>query len=124
MISSFYEERRLRMANVQFDRKTIEKYLKLDEKTLQSINMFGTPATLSHEALEVEVFPNRPDLLSLQGFVRAIKAYLGKETGIRKYPINKSTDKVVVEKSIPSEWPYAVACVVLGLTLNNERIKE
>ena len=112
------------MANIQLNRKSIEKHFKLDEKTLQMINMYGTPASLSEEHLEVEVFPNRPDLLSLQGFVRAMKYYLGKEKGILKYPLKNSGEKLTVEKSIPAEWPYAVACIVKGLTFTDERIKE
>ncbi len=112
------------MANIQFNCKEVEKHFKLDEKTLEAINMFGTPATISDETLEIEVFPNRPDLISLQGFVRAIKSYLGKETGLKKYLLKSGKEKVIVEKSIPSEWPCAVACIVRGVPFNNEKIKE
>ncbi len=112
------------MANITLNRKELEKHFKLDEKTLESINMFGTPATLSSDSLEIEVFPNRPDLISLQGFIRAMKSYLGKETGLKKYSLKKGMEKVIVEKSIPTEWPYAVACIVRGIKFNDEKIKE
>jgi phenylalanyl-tRNA synthetase beta chain len=112
------------MANITLSRKALEKHFKLDEKTLQAINMFGTPATLTEDTLEIEVFPNRPDLISLQGFVRAMKAYLGKESGLTKYTAKSPTHQVIVEKSIPQEWPYAVACIVRGLIITDERIKE
>jgi len=112
------------MAKVIFSKREIEEHFKLDEKTLEAINLFGTPAQLSQDSLEVEIFPNRPDLLSLQGFVRAIKAFLGKEPGLKAYRINGSDYKLHVDKSIPDEWPYAVACIIKGLSLDDSKIKE
>src|SRR3989344_7287397 len=112
------------MANITLNRKAIGEHFKLDEKTLEAINMFGTPATLTDDDLEIEVFPNRPDLISLQGFIRAMRAYLGKKQGLKKYSVKNPMQQIIVEKSIPSEWPYAIACIVRGLSINDERIKE
>ena len=112
------------MANVTLSRKEFEKHFKLDEKTLEAINLFGTSASLSPENLEIEIFPNRPDLLSLQGFVRAMKAYFGKSPGLPTYSVKSPNQKLIVEKSTPIEWSYALAFLVHGLTLNNEKIKE
>ncbi len=113
------------MANVTFARAEIEKEIKLTPEVLDKIMMFGVPVErLTENELELQVLPNRPDLLSLSGFMRAIRAYLGKESGLPKYTVKQTKDRVIVEKTVPKEWPYAVACVVKGLSLTDERIRE
>ncbi|MAG24597.1 hypothetical protein CMI47_03360, partial [Candidatus Pacearchaeota archaeon] len=113
------------MANITLNRKEFEKHIKLTRSVESQIPMFGTPVeSINAEEIELEIFPNRPDLLSLQGFVRAFKAFLGKQTGLQKYKTQKSGHKLIVEKSLPKEWPYAVACIVKSLDLNDEKIKE
>ncbi len=112
------------MAKIVFQKEEFEKYFKANKETLDKINMFGVPAELREGEVELEIFPNRPDLLSLQGFARAFKSYLGKDSGLNKYKINKSGFKLIVEKSLPKEWPYAIACIVKGLKLDDAKIKE
>lgn len=112
------------MAKVRFKRAQLEKHFKLDEKTLERINLFGTPAEKVGEEIEVEIFPNRPDLLSLYGFVRAINAFMGKNTGIKNYKVAPSNYQLKVDKTVPAEWPYAYACVVKGLALDDQIIRE
>ena len=61
------------MSNIKISRKQFEKEIgKLDEKMQHQISMFGTPLEISDDnEIEIEVFPNRPDLLSYQGFKRS-----------------------------------------------------
>lgn len=113
------------MANIKFPRKEVEKHFKLDEKTLDRIMMLGIPVeSLTADEIEIQVLPNRPDLLSMHGFIRAVKAFMGKETGLIKYKVTNSGYKLFVEKSLPKEWPYAVACIVKGLKFDDNKIKE
>lgn len=114
------------MANLKFSKKEIEKHIKLSEESIEKINMFGTPASLQGEELEVEIFPNRPDLLSMQGFIRAIKAFLGKETGLKKYKLNKPEKDYVIKisPSVKDIRPYTVCAIVKNLKFDSEKIKE
>jgi phenylalanyl-tRNA synthetase beta chain len=114
------------MAKIRFPIKALEKYIKIDEKTINQISMFGTPAELCGEELEVEIFPNRPDMLSMQGFLRAFSTYAGKERGIRKYKINKPEKnfKVKIDSSLKNIRPYTACAIVKNLKFNDERIKE
>ena len=112
------------MANVSFPRKEIEKHIKLNDETIEKMLMMGIPAELSEEFLNIEVLVSRPDLISMQGFLRAYKAYYGKEPGLKKYKVQPSGYKLIVEKSLPKEWPYATACIVKGLEFNDAKIKE
>ncbi|MBX4212500.1 phenylalanine--tRNA ligase subunit beta [Candidatus Pacearchaeota archaeon] len=114
------------MANIQFNRKEFEKHFKVDEKLIEKISLFGTPASLKEDYVEVELFPNRPDLIPLQGFVRAFKAFLGKETGIREYKINKPEKnyKVRISPSVKQVRPFTACAIVKNMTFTDERIKE
>ncbi len=114
------------MANVKFSRKEIEKYIKLNEKNLEIINMLGIPALLDSEHLEIEVFPNRPDIISMHGFIRALKAFMGKEPGLKKYKINKPEKefRVKIDSSVNEVRPYTVCAIVKNLAFDNEKIKE
>ena len=114
------------MANIKFDRKEVEKHIKLDDKTIERINMFGVPASVSATDLEIEVFPNRPDLISLPGFIRAIKAFLGKEMGLKKYRVNapEKDYKVKIESSVKEVRPYTACAIVKNLNFDDVSIKD
>lgn len=115
------------MAKVKFSKKEFEKSIKITPEIETKINLFGTPLeAITDSEIEIEIFPNRPDLLSLQGYLRAFKAFLGKSTGLKKYKINKPEKnyKVKVEKEVKSVRPYTVCAIVKNLLLNDENIKE
>ncbi len=116
------------MANIKLNKKQFEKEIgKLDEKMQEKISLFGTPVgTITDEEVELEVFPNRPDLLSYYGFKRAFLAYLGKKTGLRKYKINSPKKDYVVriDSSVKEIRPFTACAIVSGLKLNSEEIKD
>ncbi len=116
------------MAKIEFPRGIIEKEIKLNAKIIEKINMFGIPVeSLSEEKIELEISANRPDLLSIYGFLRAFKSFLGKETGLKKYKIDtklKNEYVIKVNKNIKEVRPYTACAVVKGLTLNNQNIEE
>jgi phenylalanyl-tRNA synthetase beta chain len=116
------------MSNVSFNRKQFEKEIgKLDEKMQNKVAMFGTPIeNLNDKEIEVEVFANRPDLLSYHGFKRAFLSFLGKQTGLREYKINKPEKDyhITVEPSVNEVRPYVACAIVKGLKFDDEKIKE
>ena len=116
------------MAVVNIDRKVFEKEIgPLDAKMQEKIFMFGNPIqNLNEKELQIEVFPNRPDLLSYQGFKRAFLAFLGKEVGLREYKINKPEKDFVVsvDSSVKDIRPYTVCAIVKDIKFDDEKIKE
>ncbi len=116
------------MALVSLNKKQFEKEIgALDEKMQDRIAMFGTPVeSITGDELQIEVFPNRPDLLSYQGFKRSFLAFLGKEKGLKEYKVNKAEKdfKVIVEPSVNDVRPFTACAIVKGLSLNDEKIKE
>jgi len=116
------------MANIKFSRKQFEKDVgKLDEKMQNKIAMFGTPLeSFDKEEIEIEVFPNRPDLLSYQGFKRSFLAFLGRKTGMKKYNLSKPEKNfsVKIDSSVKNIRPYTACAIVKGLRFNDDKIKE
>lgn len=68
------------MTILTLNKQQLEKEIgKIDEKMQDKISMFGTPIEqVTDNEVSVEVFPNRPDLLSFQGFSRALVCFLEK----------------------------------------------
>jgi phenylalanyl-tRNA synthetase beta chain len=114
------------MAIVSINRNQFEKEIgKIDEKMEEKIALLGTPIEkLTKDELQIEVFPNRPDLLSYHGFKRAFLAFLDKKTGVQKYKINKSSFKAIVDSSLKEIRPYTACAVLKGIKLDSEKIKE
>lgn len=116
------------MASVNFPRKRFEKDIgKLDLKMQNKIAMFGTPLEkFDDDEIEIEVFPNRPDLLSYHGFKRAFLAFLGKQKGLKEYKISKPEKDFVVnvDSSVKDIRPYTACAIVKNLKFDDEKIKE
>jgi len=116
------------MASVIFPKKQFEKEIgKLDEKMQNKIAMFGTPfERLNDTEVEIEVFPNRPDLLSYHGFKRAFLGFLGKAKGLKEYKLNKPEKDyaVTIDNSVKDVRPYTACAIVKGLKFDDEKIKE
>ena len=115
------------MPKITFNKHTLLKNIgkKLsDDQLADRMAMLGTDVeSISKDAIEVEVFPNRPDLLSEQGFARALKTFLGVRKGLQEYKVNPSTYKVIVDKNVMMR-PYTVCAVVKNIQFTDERIKD
>jgi len=104
--------------------KTLGRKLSADELK-ERISMLGTDLEgISGDEINVEIFPNRPDLLSQQGFARAFAAYLGIKTGLKTYDVKKSGEQVIVDASVKKCRPYTACAIVKGLRITEERLKE
>jgi len=116
------------MASTVFPRKQFEKEIgKLDEKMQNRIAMFGTPLErFDDNEIEIEVFPNRPDLLSYHGFKRAFLGFLGKQTGLKEYKVNKPEKNysVTIDSSVKDVRPYIACAIIKGLKFDDDKIKE
>src|SRR3989344_2894213 len=116
------------MATIKFNKKLFEKEIgKLDEEMQERIIMFGTHLEgISEDELELEITPNRPDLLSYQGFKRSFLAFLGKKTGLKEYKLKKPEKdyKVIIDSSVKNIRPYTACAIVRNLKLDNDKIKE
>ncbi len=114
------------MASVKFNRIEFEKHIKLTEENIKKISLFGIPIeSVTDNELELEILPNRPDLLSLQGLIRSLKSFIGKEKDLKKYKINKPDKdyKIYIESEVKNIRPYTACAIVKNISLDNEKIK-
>lgn len=115
------------MTNVIFSRKEFEKHIKITPEIEEKITLFGTPLEkLDKEFLEIEVFANRPDLISLSGFIRSFKTFLGKENESNKFILKKPEKnyKVYVDDSVEEIRPYVSCAVIKKIELNEDKLKN
>jgi len=116
------------MPTIKYNKNTVLELLgrKIsDEQLANRISFLGTGFEgITNDEIEVEIFPNRPDLLSEQGMARALSSFMDIKPGFKKYDVKKSGVKVIVDKSVKGIRPYTACAIVKGLKLTDERIKE
>ncbi|TFH06999.1 MAG: phenylalanine--tRNA ligase subunit beta [Candidatus Thorarchaeota archaeon] len=74
--------------------------------------------------IEIEVNPDRQDMLSTEGIARAVRSFLRLETGLRKYPIKKSGKEVIVKPGLSKIRPFICCSIVKGVPSDDELVKE
>lgn len=116
------------MPTVVFEKKEVLKLLgkKINEQTLaENISYLGTDLkSINEEEIVVEIFPNRPDMLSVEGFARALSAFMSIKPGLRKYKVKPSNKRVKVEQSVKNVRPYIKCAILRNVELNTSEIKN
>jgi len=110
--------------NKQVFEKLVGKKLPI-EKLKDRISYLGTDLeNVSKDEISVEIFPNRPDMLSVQGFARAFSSFIGHKTGLRNYKVVDSKEKVIIDSSVSKVRPYTACAIVKDISYDDEKIKE
>ena len=116
------------MPTITLDKKDLMKLLGRvipDEKLKDRISMLGTDLEkVTKDEIEVEIFPNRPDMLSSEGFARALSSFIGIKKGLKEYKINKSSYKLKKDSKVKKVRPFAVNAVVKNVVFNDASIKS
>jgi phenylalanyl-tRNA synthetase beta chain len=116
------------MPTIKVNRKVFENLVGKNlptEKLKDRISMLGTDLEdVSDNDITVEIFPNRPDMLSVQGFARAFSSFIGEKTGLRKYRVEDSGEKMIVDRSVADVRPFTACAIVKNLVFDDEKIKE
>jgi phenylalanyl-tRNA synthetase beta chain len=116
------------MATAKFNKKTFEKEIgKLNPELENKIALFGTTVEkVTEEEIEIDVTPDRPDLLSYQGFKRGFLAFIKKSPGLKEYKINPPEKNYTVKiySSLKGIRPFTACAIVKGLKFDDEKIKE
>ena len=79
--------------------------------------------TGSSEVVRISLVPQRPDMFDAAGLARALRGYLGIETGLPRYELGDSGYTIKVEPGLESVRPHIVACVVRGVVMDDEMVK-
>ncbi|MDH5443605.1 MAG: phenylalanine--tRNA ligase subunit beta, partial [Hadesarchaea archaeon] len=94
---------------------------RIESKQLcERLGMLGIEAEAAGDELKLEITHNRPDLLSPEGVARALKGFLGVETGLPLYKLSASEVTVEVDQSVDAIRPFIAAGVVTNVKLTDE----
>jgi phenylalanyl-tRNA synthetase beta chain len=77
----------------------------------------------SSDVVRIDLLPVRPDMLSAAGLARALRGFLGIETGLPAFKLTSSGHTVEVKPGMDGIRPWIVAAVVHGLELGDEGLR-
>lgn len=90
------------------------------KKLCDRLQMLGAEVEeAAGDELKLEVPHNRPDLLGVEGVARALKGFLGIETGLPRYKLRKARLRMDVDPSVRGVRPYIVAGEIGGVKLDD-----
>ncbi len=114
------------MPTLSYDKKDLLSLIgkNLSDEELEEIINSIKPSVekITDNEIIIEHTPDRIDLFGIEGLARAVKSYLGIETGLKKYFVEEANFTIKVE-SVPVR-PYIAAAIVKNVDLKDETIKS
>ena len=122
------ERAKVPVVNIKFERlnRLISGGIKMN-KVLDTLPFIGVDIEdVSKDMIRVEYNPNRPDLSSDYGVVRALRGLLDIETGLPKFKLaGRSGLAVNIDDAVVRKIrPYLIALVAKNGTLDDETLKQ
>lgn len=114
------------MAHIEINKMEFDELLGeeiSEEKLREETSLLG--AHWNHvegKKWDVEVYPNRPDLLSVEGLARAYRGFFEIDEGLERYKVEKGDLKVEVDDSVEEVRPQIGGAVVRDLELSDRII--
>ena len=95
------------------------------EKWSDWLPSMGCPVECNNDdVIEVEVFPDRPDLLSHESLARAIRSFSGGALESPSIEVGDSTTEVVVDPSLEQVRPVIMAAIVRGVATGSTDLEK
>ena len=109
------------MPVVKLNNAYLERLTKTDITTIRdNLPMMGSEVEREEEdQTDVQFFPNRPDLYSAEGTARAMRGYLGIETGLPTYTVKPSGISFTVDPKLDNIRPYLGSAVIRNGQMDN-----
>lgn len=119
------------MPKVEFSTKEVQNLLgkgvsSETEYLRGRIPMLGVDVeSIDDEKIILEIFPNRPDMLSVEGFARALSAFLGIKPGMKKYDVKENSGvELFIDSSVCNVRPYISAAAIRNVKLDDVALKS
>jgi phenylalanyl-tRNA synthetase beta chain len=102
----------------------LERLTGADKETILSrLPMLGTDIErIEEDHCDVEFFPNRPDLFSVEGVARALRGFLNLETGLSEYRVTPSGMRFTVDPALAAIRPFIGSAVIRNVSFDEESI--
>ncbi|MGP8329668.1 MAG: phenylalanine--tRNA ligase subunit beta [Methanosarcinaceae archaeon] len=109
---------------LQYD--DMEKLTRADKDTIiDRVPMIGADIErIEEESIDIEFFPDRPDLYSVEGVARAMRGFLDIETGFCDYEVKSSGVEITLDKDIEDIRPVLGCAVVRNIKFDDNSIKS
>jgi len=94
----------------------LEKLTGTDKETIiKRVPMIGADIErVEDEYVDIEFFPDRPDLYSVEGAARAMRGFLDLETGLPEYEIKPYKLSISISEDILKIRPFLGVCGCKG----------
>ncbi|MBA1341524.1 MAG: Phenylalanine--tRNA ligase beta subunit [ANME-2 cluster archaeon] len=104
----------------------IETLIGTDKDTfIDRVPMIGADIErIEDDHIDIEFFPDRPDLYSPEGVARAMRGFLDIHTGLPGYNVKDSGIRITLDDGIKNIRPYLGCAVVSGLEFNDYSIES
>jgi phenylalanyl-tRNA synthetase beta chain len=114
------------MANLEIDKREFTELVGKefeDEKLIEEASFLGAHwHNIDGNVCEVETYPNRPDLLSVEGLARAYRGFFSFKKGRTEYKPEEGDVEVEVDDSVKEVRPYIGGAVVRNLEMSKKVI--
>ncbi len=109
---------------LQYD--DMEKLTRADKDTIiDRVPMIGADIErVEEESIDIEFFPDRPDLYSVEGVARAMRGFLDIEKGLCEYEVTPSDVEITLDEEIADIRPVLGCAVVRGVSFDENSIKS
>ena len=114
------------MSIVEFDKKNLARLGIPSSEIAKAVERLGmSNEGESETSVEIDITPNRPDLLDITGFARAAQLLSGKRVPKENhYAAKPPVLDVMVEASAKRARPFIAAAVAKGVNLTDGRLKD
>jgi phenylalanyl-tRNA synthetase beta chain len=112
------------MAVIPLPYTYLERLTRADRETIIArLPMIGSEIErLEADHADVAFFPNRPDMFSVEGVARALRGFLGIETGLPAYEVKPSGMSFFIDPKLAGIRPYLGSAVIRNVKLDEESI--
>ena len=104
----------------------LEKLTGIDrENIIKRVPMIGADIErIEDEYIDIEFFPDRPDLYSVEGIARAMRGFLDLETGLPEYKVKPYKISISISEDILKIRPFLGCAVIRGIKFTSSSIKS
>jgi phenylalanyl-tRNA synthetase beta chain len=99
--------------------RLIGRRIDRDELAARVPMMGGSYEGEKEGKLQFEFFPNRPDLLSVEGLARACRAFFDVRPGLASYEVANGTDQVRIDPTVAKVRPHIGFARVTGVPFDD-----
>jgi phenylalanyl-tRNA synthetase beta chain len=112
------------MATIALSYKYLERLTGADTETiLGRLPMIGSEIERREaDHADVEFFPDRPDLFSVEGVARAMRGFLGIETGLPRYSVKPSGIRFTIDPKLAGIRPCLGSAIIRNVSFDDELI--